>query len=191
MREIYPTVALGALPSTDRVLVPQPERGPGPSRVRSDGMDGIREILDAARDNGLVPGHFRGLLHIAIGRKVTRLDGTIVSSGLTWREVAALLKAMRFDRDLVREFGADPEALAPRDREKFWYTAISQARVDSPEVVAEAEQLAIRLRALGFLVGPSPSSPPPAPGPSRAPQRPVTPPAETPEEQAAKRKKKK
>jgi hypothetical protein len=65
MGEIYPTVTPGVIPSADRVLAPQAERDRGPARGRSHGMDGIRELLDAARDNGLVTGHFRGLLHIA------------------------------------------------------------------------------------------------------------------------------
>ncbi len=48
-------------------------------------MDGIRELLEAARGHGLVTGHFRGLLHIVIGRKITRANGTVLSTGLTWR----------------------------------------------------------------------------------------------------------
>jgi hypothetical protein len=95
-------------------------------------MDGTRELLEAIRDNGLAAGRFRGVLHIAIGRKVTRPDGTVVSAGVTWRELARLLKQLRFDKDLVRELGADPEALAPRDRQRFWYSAIALARVDAP-----------------------------------------------------------
>lgn len=133
-------------------------------------MDGIRDLLEAARTNGLIAGHFRGLLHIAIGRRVARADGSVVSSGLTWRELANLLKLLRFDRELVREFGADPEALAPRDRERFWYSAIAQAKVDSREANAEADRLVDRLKDLGFIVGPSPSvSAPPAPPPRAKP----------------------
>ena len=90
-------------------------------------MDGIREVLEAALHKGLIGGNFRGLLHIAIGRTITRPDGTPLSKGLTWREVAALLKLLKFDRELVREFGADPDQLAPRDRERFWYSAIAAA----------------------------------------------------------------
>jgi hypothetical protein len=119
-------------------------------------MDGIREVLSAAREAGLAAGHFRGLLHIAIGRKVVRGNGTTASAGATWREVAAELKHLRFDPELVRELGADPEALAARDRERFWYSAIGLARVDSPEAVADADRLATRLAALGYVVGPPP-----------------------------------
>jgi hypothetical protein len=121
-------------------------------------MDGTRELLEAIRDNGLAAGRFRGVLHIAIGRKVTRPDGTVVSTGVTWRELAALLKLLRFDKELVRELGADPEALAPRDRQRFWYSAIALGKVDSPEAVAEAERLVGPLKDLGFVVGPLPGA---------------------------------
>ena len=133
-------------------------------------MDGLREMLEAIRDAGLIAGHFRGLLHIAIGRRVTTADGAVVSAGVTWRELAALLKQLRFDKELVREFGADPDALAPRDRQRFWYSAIALARVDTPEAVAEAERLAVRLKALGYVVSPSPSAaaPPAAKGKASA-----------------------
>ena len=89
-------------------------------------MDGIRELLEAVRDRGLAVGHFRGLLHTVIGRRITRINGAPVSTGITWRELAGMLKELRYDRELVREFGADPDTLAPRDRERFWYTAIAR-----------------------------------------------------------------
>jgi hypothetical protein len=126
-------------------------------------MDGTRELLEAVRDHGLAAGRFRGLLHIAIGRKVTRPDGTLVSSGVTWRELAAMLKLLRYDKELVRELGADPDALAPRDRQRFWYAAIAMGRVDSPEALAEAERLVGPLKDLGFIAGPSPGTPAPPP----------------------------
>jgi hypothetical protein len=132
-------------------------------------MDGIRELLEAIRDRGLAPGHFRAILHIAIGRKVSRTDGTVVSLGLTWREVAGLLKQLRYDRELVREIGADPDTLSPRDRERFWYAAIAATRVDSLEAVAEADRFAARLKDLGYTVGPSPLSSIPPPPPSAHP----------------------
>lgn len=121
-------------------------------------MDGIRELLSAARDNNLAVGHFHGLLHIAIGRKITRPDGSAVSTGITWRVLSQELKALRFDQELVRELGLDPAELAARDRERFWYAAIASARVDSAEAVAAAEQLVPKLKSLGYIVGPPPAS---------------------------------
>lgn len=133
--------------------------------TRGHGMDGIRELLTAVRDNNLAAGHFRGLLHVAIGRKITRPDGAVVSTGFTWRVLAQELKALRFDQEFVRELGVEPSVLAARDRERFWYSAIALAHVDGPEAVAAAEQLAHKLKALGYLVGPPPAalagSPPP------------------------------
>jgi hypothetical protein len=120
-------------------------------------MDGIREFLDTVRSLGLAASNFRGLLHITIGRKVSKADGTVVSTGLTWRELSALLKLLRFDKDLVREIGADPDELAPRDRQRFWYSAIALAHVDSAEALADAEQLASALKAHGYVVGPAPA----------------------------------
>jgi hypothetical protein len=131
-------------------------------------MDGIRELLSAVRDAGLVTSNFRALLHIAIGRKVTRPDGSVVSTGVTWRALASELKTLRFDPDLVKEYGADPVALTARDRERFWYSAITAARVDSPGAVAEADALAPKLKNLGFVVGPPPGGHAPTPPPAKA-----------------------
>jgi hypothetical protein len=125
-------------------------------------MDGLREFLEAVRQHGLVAGNLRGLFHIAIGRRITKPDGTVVSTGLTWRELANLLKGMRYEKELVAEVGADPEELSPRDRQRFWYTAIALAKPDSPEAQAQAERLAAAVRPLGYVVGPPPSAPPPA-----------------------------
>jgi hypothetical protein len=156
-------------------------------------MDGIRELLEAVRARGLVAGHFRALLHVAIGRRVTKPDGTVLSTGLTWRELAALLKQLRFDKELVREFGADPEALAPRDRQRFWYSAIALAKVDSAEARAEAEKLVDRLKELGFVVGPAPvvaTSPVPPPPPTPPAKGKAKKEAKPKDEKPAKRKKK-
>jgi hypothetical protein len=125
-------------------------------------MDRLREFLEAIQQQGTAQGHFRGLLHILIGRRVALVDGTLVSGGMTWRELAALLKKLRWDREAVRELGLDPADLPPRDRQKFWYSAISQAGVTSPEASATADALAESLRALGYVVGPAPGTNPPA-----------------------------
>jgi hypothetical protein len=153
-------------------------------------MDGIRDLLEAARTNGLVGGRFRGLLHIAIGRTVTRPDGAKLSAGLTWREVATLLKTLRFDPELGRELGADPDTLSPRDRERYWYAVIALARVDSADAVAEAEKLIAPLKDLGFVIAPPPGgiAPPAKARPLIAKEKPK---AEKPEEKSAPGKKKK
>jgi hypothetical protein len=129
-------------------------------------MDGLRELLEQVRDRNLAPGHLRGLFHIAIGRRITTTADQLVSAGATWRELAALLKLLRFDKELVIEVGADPEELAPRDRQRYWYSAIALARPDSAEAIAEAEKLIPLLKPLGYLVGPPPAAVKPVP-PSR------------------------
>jgi hypothetical protein len=159
MGELYRTVPAVVVPGADRILTPPADRPTDPATDRSVGMEGIRRLLDTARDEGLAAGRFRGLLHIAIGRTVSDAAGAVLSRGLTWREAATLLKELRYDRELVREFGADPDALAPRDRERFWYSAIAQARVDSGEASAQADQLAPLLKPHGFVVAPSATTP--------------------------------
>ena len=117
----------------------------------------VREsFLDQLRHQGLVEGHFLGLLHVLIGRRVTQADGTVVSPGLTWRALADLLKTLRWDKEAVREIGLDPAALPPRDRQRFWYTAIAHARVDSDEAIAAGDRLAAYLKPQGFIVSPAP-----------------------------------
>jgi hypothetical protein len=155
-------------------------------------MEGIRDLLETARANGLVAGRFRGLLHIAIGRTVTKPDGVKLSAGLTWREVAGLLKALRFDPELGRELGADPDTLSPRDRERYWYAVITLARVDGPEAVAEAEQLVGPLRQHGYIVAPAPGGAHPAvtkPKPPAKEKDKAAPPPEKPEDKSKKKKK--
>lgn len=134
----------------------------------------MREFLDAVRGHGLVSGRLRGLFHTAIGRRVGLTNGTVLSTGITWRELAGLLKDLRFDKELVRELGANPEDLAPRDRQRFWYSAISLAQVNGRQAFAEAEQLAGLVKPLGYTIGPPPTGageapPPPPPKPAKPP----------------------
>lgn len=119
-------------------------------------MDGIISLLEEVREKIKFPGYFQGLLHILIGRRITKPDGTVVSAGLTWRQTAAVLKRLRWDRDAVKELGLDPEQLPPRDRERFWYAAIAQGQIDSDDARSAGEKLAVRLKKLGYHVGPAP-----------------------------------
>ena len=119
-------------------------------------MDGVRELLDDLKQHGFGQGHFLGLINVLIGRRLSKVDGTVVSTGLTWRELAALLKKVRWDREAVRELGHEPSDLPPRDRERFWYFAIARARVDSAEAMEAGDRLAEVLGPIGYVVGPAP-----------------------------------
>jgi hypothetical protein len=119
-------------------------------------MDRLREFLDIIKRNSSAKGNLRGLLHILIGRRITLADGTVVSGGLTWRELANQLKLARWDPDTVKDLGLDPDALPPRDRQRFWYSAIAQAGVDTPEAKAAGDKLVNPLKKLGYVVGPGP-----------------------------------
>jgi hypothetical protein len=119
-------------------------------------MDRLRELLNAVKAQGLARGHFLGLLNVLIGRQISAADDTLLSRGVTWRELAALLKRVRWDKEAARELGLDPTNLPPRDRQKFWYTAIMQAGVDSPQASRMGDEVARKLAALGYKVGPAP-----------------------------------
>jgi hypothetical protein len=119
-------------------------------------MDWARELLDHLKDRGTATGNFLGLLHVLIGRRIVKADGTVVSAGFTWRELAALLKKVRWDKEAVRELGLDPKDLPPRDRERYWYTAIAQARVDSAAASEAGDRLAELMTKSGYAVGPPP-----------------------------------
>jgi hypothetical protein len=121
-------------------------------------MDGLQTFLDELRRHGLAEGNFLGLLHIVIGRRIVRADGTVISVGLTWRALSDVLKNLRWNKDAVREIGLNPADLPPRDRQRFWYAAIAQAKVDSPEAVAAGDRLAALLVPLGYAVSPAPGT---------------------------------
>jgi hypothetical protein len=123
-------------------------------------MDLLREFLEDLKRRGLVQGHFRGLLHLLIGRRIETADGRLVSAGLTWRDLAVLLKKVRWEREAVIELGLDPEALPPRDRQRYWYIAIAQAQVDSPAARQDADRLAELLQGAGYRAGPAPGTTP-------------------------------
>jgi hypothetical protein len=121
-------------------------------------MDGVRDFLDELQKSHKARGHFLGLLHILIGRRIARADGTVVSTGQTWRQVADLLKTVRWEPDAVREVGIDPAVLPPRDRQRYWYLAISQAQVGSDAAIKAGDKLATALAKSGYVIGPAPGA---------------------------------
>jgi hypothetical protein len=116
-------------------------------------MDQLRDFLDAVKDSGAAVGHFRGLLFVLVGQAIRQADGTVVSTGMSWRAAATALKLCRWDRLAVQELGLDPAGLAPRDREKYWYTAISRANLGSAEARSSGEALARAVASLGYTIG--------------------------------------
>jgi glycerol kinase len=119
-------------------------------------MDALLELLAELKRSGLPHGHLQGFLHVIIGRQIKKKDGKPVSSGITWRELANYLKKLRWDPELVAELGIKGEDLPPRDRERFWYSAIVRARVDTPEAQAAGDKFAAWLKKKGYDVGPAP-----------------------------------
>ncbi len=124
-------------------------------------MDALGDFLDKLKQHGGVEGNFLGLLHVLVGRRVDKADGTPVCDGLTWRALAAALKKARWKKDAVRELGLNPRQLPPRHRERFWYAAISRAQLDSAAATGAGNRLAETLRSAGYVVGPAPGQPPP------------------------------
>ena len=116
----------------------------------------MRQFLGEVKQRGLGAGNFLGLLNVLIGRRIAHDDGTLVSHGLSYRELAAHLKRVALGARRRARAGRRPASLPPRDRERYWYQAIVQAHVDSPEATAAGDRLAKQLRAVGYDVGPAP-----------------------------------
>jgi hypothetical protein len=121
-------------------------------------MDAVATFLEGLNKQGLARGHLLGLFNVLIGRRITAKDGTVVTRGLTWRELATELKRLRWDRDQVRELGLEPSQLPPRDRHRYWYTAISRARVDSSEAMTAGNRFAELLAKHGYDIGAAPTA---------------------------------
>jgi hypothetical protein len=119
-------------------------------------MDALAALLDEVKNNDLAKGNLRGFLHVVIGRRIAKKDGTPISSGVTWRELAQLLKKHRWDVAAVAELGITPEDLPPRDRQRFWYSAIVRAQVDAPEAAQAGDKFAQQLKKRGYDVGAAP-----------------------------------
>lgn len=122
-------------------------------------MDGVEEFLSDVQKRGLAKGKFLGLLNVLIGRRVARRDGTVLSTGVTWRALAAALKKLRWDTDAVLELGIDPTTLPPRDRQRFWYSAITQASVATVEATKAGDQFAATVSS-DYDIGPAPGHSP-------------------------------
>ena len=121
-------------------------------------MDALSTLLDGLKDGDRTRGHLLGLLNVLIGRRITAEDGTVVARGLTWRELAGHFKRLRWDPEQVRELGLEPSELPPRDRQRFWYTAITRAHVDSAEAHKAGDRFAELLRKQGYDVGSAPAA---------------------------------
>ena len=119
-------------------------------------MDGLRPFLDSVRKHRHARDNFLGLLHVLIGRRICSVDGNAISEGLTWRQTAALLKKVRWDKAAVGLLGLDPKLLPARDRERFWYAAIALAQVDSAVACTAGDRLATQMKPAGFQIGPGP-----------------------------------
>jgi hypothetical protein len=115
-------------------------------------MDALRALLNDLKLHGLDQGHTRALFHLLIGRRIQRADGTVVARGLTWRQLAFILKKARWSKEAVRQLGLRPEDLPPRDRQHYWYMAISLAHLDTDEARREGDALAALLSPLGYRV---------------------------------------
>lgn len=116
----------------------------------------LRDLIKTIQEENLANENFLGLLHILIGRQISTVDGAEVSSGMSWRELAALLKKVRWPKESAKEVGVDPSTLPPRDRQRYWYQTICQAVVDSAEAIEAGDKLAEALEEHGYVVGPPP-----------------------------------
>ncbi|MFN4259391.1 MAG: hypothetical protein ACK4RK_08825 [Gemmataceae bacterium] len=116
----------------------------------------LRELLNRLKQSGDVKLSLLGIFHVLVGRQIRQADGTLVCAGLTWRELSATLKQIRWDKEAVRELGIEPARLPPRDRQRYWYAALSLTRLDSDEAIAAGNQVADYLATLGYEVSPPP-----------------------------------
>ncbi len=120
-------------------------------------MDTLTKLLDEIKSSQKSIGNLIGFLHVLIGRKITRRsDLAVISRGMSWREMANLLKKVRWEPDVVRELGIEPSTLPPRDRQRYWYSAIAAAHVDSAKAIEAGDRFAKSLNELGYDVGPPP-----------------------------------
>jgi hypothetical protein len=125
-------------------------------------MDRVQELLKEVEVEAR--GNFLGLLNVLIGRHIEKADHTAVSTGLTWRQLAAILKKVSWDKDWVRELGFEPSEISTRDRGHFWFAAIKRAEVDSPQASLAGNRMAGVLNKAGYIVSRTRHSHSPSPG---------------------------
>jgi hypothetical protein len=122
-------------------------------------MDALPRLVDQIKRGGWAQQHFLGLLHVLVGRRITRLaDDVVVSTGVSWRDLTAILKKVRWDPDAVQELGLDPKELPPRDRARFWYIALTKADLNSSKAVEAGDRFVQILRQHGYEAGPAPGA---------------------------------
>ncbi len=116
-------------------------------------MDSLPLLFQVLKKKGITKGHFLGFLNVLIGRRIQHKDGTPVSQGMGWRELATWLKKTRWDPDDVRELNIEPDLLPPRDRFRFWFAAIARAGIDSAAASQAGDRFAEVLKGHGYDVG--------------------------------------
>src|SRR5215210_3682951 len=121
-------------------------------------MDALSTLLEELKQGEQTQGNFLGFLNVLVGRRISGKGGVVISKGLSWRELSVWLKKVRWDPDQVKELGLDSDDLPPRDRQRYWYSAITRARLDSAEASKAGDQFAELLRGLGYDVGPAPAA---------------------------------
>ena len=115
-------------------------------------MDGLQALFELLMKKDLTKDHFLGFINILIGRRIALEDGTTISQGRSWRDVATWLRKTRWDPDDARELGQDPQTLPPRDRQRYWFTAIALAHIDSPGAREAGDRFAEILSKHGYQV---------------------------------------
>ena len=119
-------------------------------------MEAMAALLELIKKQNLAKDNLVGFFHVLIGRKITGTDGETLTGGLAWRELANWLRKVRWDTKTVRDLGIDPDELPPKDRQRFWYTAIARAGVDTPAGAKAGDAFAKKLETHGYKVGPPP-----------------------------------
>jgi hypothetical protein len=125
-------------------------------------MEALPMFFQTVKKKGFTQGHFLGFMNVLVGRRIVRSDGSVVSGGMGWRELANWLKKNRWDPEAVRELGQDPDALPPRDRYRFWFAAIAKAGIDTPAASEAGDRFAELLKNFGYEVGAAPKVEQPA-----------------------------